>query len=498
MAHKSSDHLLDISSVWSISDLMTLSQPASRMQVSAAVYNRLAIRRQRIEEHLAQAEPLYGVTTGVGALKTYTIPQADLVGFNHRMVRDHAAGFGDPIDPTLSRLVMAIRLIELAQGGSGISPDTFTYLLECFNEGLVPVMPSQGSVGEADITILAHLGQMVMGQGRVWQKGRMVLASQALAQKNREPLTLKARDGLALMGGNSYSLALTVKALHEWRAVHGLATMGVAMSWAAWRANPHALRHDVLAEAGPQVADEANALIQWLQGTSINARAIQDPLSWRCVPQVHGAMREMARRLDVATLHDIYASRDNPLVLDAGDVVSNGNFDVTFLALNIDSLRSALVRVMALLAQRVAKLLNHHYSDLPSGLAPIHGDAGLGLLEFDVSAIMAEAEMLSRGPILQSGVVAEGVEDYGSMAPASAIRLQQMVGYWRRAVAIELTCAMQAIDLQRLTVGGPLTGIVTALDRVQKDLATPYERVNGVEAWLLTESPKIYDNIGIN
>lgn len=485
------DIFLDVGVQLDIPVLSALCQKESRLRVSQSLVERLTQRRHIVESYInTPNQSVYGVTTGVGAMKTYQIPSDEIMAFNKRLVRDHAAGLGEPLDPETSRLMMAIRLIELTQGGSGISPETFAFLLSCYNHAIIPVVPQLGSVGEADITILAHMARMVIGEGKVWNGNKHESTRAVLNRHGLVPITLKARDGLSLIGGNSYTMALAGRTLSRWLDIRRVSLAAVALSWIAWRANLSALRQDVLTAAGPETALVGNEVGRWLIDTSITPRDIQDPLSWRCVPHLYAAMDKVEKQMKEQLIHDIHAARDNPLVLEKGDVVSNGNFDITMLAISLDAARSAIFRVMALLSQRVAKLLTHHYSGLTPGLAHTYGDAGLGLLEFNVSALMAEAEMLARGPLIQMGTVAEGVEDYGGLAPVAARRLTELMNYWEMGIATELVCAVQGIEIQTLPVGPTMRPIVDGIKKLESSdgLASPYDRVLHVQEWMMSDS----------
>lgn len=466
--------------------LHCFTQADSQIVVGRSVLERLARRRKLLETHVnSSPDPVYGATTGLGAMKTHRVLPESASTFNGRMLQDHAAGYGPRLDMDTSRLMMGIRIVELCQGGSGISPESFDFFVECYNRGLVPVVPQFGSVGEADITILAHMARMVLGNGRVWRVGKTEDAQTALTRVGLTPISLGIRDGLALIGGNSYTFSLMIQACHEWKQVRKFSILAVALSWIAWRANTSSLRPDVVTAIDDTAGTVAQQVLGWIGDTKIQPRHVQDPLSWRCVPQVYAAMDITEQRMEDGVVHGIHTPRDNPLVLDTGEIISNGNFDITKFSVEMDGLRNALVRVMALHTQRVAKLLNHHYSDLSPGLAHIYGDAGLGLFDFNVSVLMTEAVDLAQSPLIQFGEVAEGVEDYGSLATIGAQRVLKLIALWRTLISIELICAMRAINLQHITIGNALQKAVASIDRIQADAQqSPYEKIQDVETWM--------------
>ncbi len=469
-----------------IAQLNALAQCDTRIVIDSQIVNRLAERRRTLEQYVADSrDPVYGVNTGVGAMKTHIVSPETVTSFNERMVRDHAAGFGEWLNPHTTRLSMAIRIFELSLGGSGISVDTFLFLVECYNCGIIPVVPEFGSVGEADITILAHIARLTLGQGRVWRDDAVEKSISALERYNLTPIKLQARDGLALIGGNSYTYAITVQACVAWKHTRKFSGLAVALSWIAWHANVSCLREDVLSAVDVRTVGIAAEILRWIGDTNIMPQHIQDPLSWRCTPQLYAAMDSIQVRMEEQVLKDIHSTKDNPLVLDNGAVVSNGNFDITTLALEIDALRNGLFRVMAIHAQRIAKLLNHHYSNLSPGLALTYGDAGLGLLDFNVSALMTEADSMAKCPLAQVGEVAEGVEDYGSLASVAAQRLSRLIELWEILVATEILSAIRAIALEDLVLDSELRSVVSIVNNIQSDTTlSPYDMVQAVRKWM--------------
>lgn len=470
----------------SIDDLQSLSQPDSELSIDSSIWDRLRHRRQLLENHIRTSpEPVYGATTGLGSMKTHQVLPAAVEGFSVRMLRDHAAGYGPWLEPDTSRLMMAIRIIELSQGGSGISTDTLEFLVSCYNQRLAPAVPQFGSIGEADITILAHMARMLLGEGFVWHRGNVTSTRTAFEELGVAPISPKIRDGLALIGGNSLTFSLIIQACQAWARTRPWSTVAMALSWIAWRANTASLRFDVVAPVDNAAGSIAQELVGWIGKTPIHPRHVQDPLSWRCIPQVCGTTDKIFHHVEEDLLNAVHVSRDNPIILDNGDVISNGNFDITGISVELDSLLNALVRSMMLHAQRVAKLLNHYYSDLPPGLALNYGDAGFGLFEFNVSALMAQALDLARPGLSQYGEVAEGVEDYGSMAPTAVQRLLKLLDLWHGLIATELVCAVRAIRLQNLEVDPDLWRLIEGVDRLQSDeTKTPYEIIHDVEGWM--------------
>lgn len=462
--------------------LIALSDPDARITIGQDVWDLIKERRRYLMEQMA-TQAIYGANTGVGSMKTYRPSPHQIRGFNDRLIRDHAAGFGRTLDRRVARLMMAVRIIELAQGGSGISPGAYHALVDAYNAGLAPAVPMQGSLGEGDITLLAHMAYALKGQGRMWRSsGRCISAGRALKEAGLTKIQLEARDALALMGSNAYTAAVVIDALDSWRQVREAAVPVLALSWVAWRANPNALKEKVLSLVSPFVARVGHEVWSWIADTASTPRDIQDPLSWRCAPHVLGALDAVVGELQEAVESLVQEPRDNPVILDGTDIVSNGNFDATDLGIRIDAVRNALARVIGQQAQRVTKLLNHHYSGLTPGLAHPYGDAGLGLLEFNVSALMTEVQWLSQGPLMQWGDVAEGVEDYGSLASVSALRLQQLIGLWKTMTATEWITAGQAIRMQHIGIVGPLIACYDyAVHAEGPSPDTPYDRVRRME-----------------
>lgn len=462
-----------------------LANADAQLVIGPDVWVVLGQRRDLLLRRLAQGDALiYGANTGVGAMKTYRVPAHALQAFNDRLVRDHVAGFGPVLDRGVARRMMAIRIVELAHGGSGISLQSFRALVDAYNAGLAPVVPSLGSTGEGDITLLAHMAYALQGHGRMWTPdGRITTAGRALKAAGLDKLTLEARDGLALIGSNAGTVARATESLMLWGRLRRVAVPVIALSWLAWRANPDALGPEVLSLVNASVAEVGREVLSWIAGTPVAPRDIQDPLSWRCMPHALGAADQAARQLAHSVESLVQSPRDNPVVLSNGKVVSNGNFDVTDLALHVDMLRGALLRVIAQQAQRSLKLLNHYYSGMVSGLALREGDAGLGLLEFNISGLITEAISLAQAPLMQWGEVAEGIEDYGTLVNSASLRLEKLLSIWRMMTATEWVIAGRAIEMQKLEPRDELAVLARMTTHASRRARlTPFDRVSRMEA----------------
>lgn len=411
---------------------------------------RMQAAREVVERALLEGATVYGLTTGVAERKRVRIPPAGLARFNRRLVANHLIAQGPPARPELVRATMCCLVNGFAAGFAGVRPVLAEHLVRALNDGArhpaaLPRMRTLGSVGEADLGPLADLAESLLGQG----------------------LELEAGEGLALLDSNAFSDAAAALALAGAGVLLENLEVAAALDLEAFAANLDAL-HPVVAESRrhPGLARSRRRLLELLEESFLSrpgaARYLQDPLSFRCVPQVHGAAHDAldhARRI-VET--DCNSATGNPLVaLDEQRLVSAGNFDAVYVAVALDAARLGLAPAITAAAERSVKLLQATHSGLAAGLSvsPEAGDDALAELAVVAQSLAVEARLCSQ-PVsseLVSTTKAEGIEDRTSMAPLSARRLAEMAALATRLVAIELVVACQAVDL-RLGIGAPGLG----------------------------------------
>ncbi|WP_416770290.1 aromatic amino acid lyase [Pseudomonas sp. RHF3.3-3] len=416
--------------------------------------------RQRIDQShrllLARAEAgaaIYGVTTGLGAAVDLRLPTDD-PRRQPRIALGRAVGVGRLASREEVRAIAAARLAGLAEGRSGISLATAEALLALLDADICPEIPLTGSLGESDLAPLAHLSLGLLGEGWVQWRGQRVPAAQALAECGLAVPALSGKDGLALVSANAASLGLGSLLLDEAdRALDSLLA-ALALSCEGYRANlgpfrPRAAQlHPVSGHAA-----QAALLLALFEGGELTqpqaARRLQDPLSFRCAAQVQGAARQAWQQLRDTLATELASGADNPaLVVEDGQVLANGNFDSTHLALASEGLGLAFSRLAACSAERLAKLLSPASSELPRFLIETPGHVGLAALQRTSAALLAQIGHLANPLPAVCIAVADRVEDYAGQALAVIDKTRELVRLVQTQAAIELIAAAQAVDLR--------------------------------------------------
>jgi histidine ammonia-lyase len=394
--------------------------------------------RAIVMEVLAEGKPVYGLTTGVGERKKFLLDPADRQRFNERLVLNHRIAQGDVAPADVVRGAMVCLANSYAKGVTGVRPELAELIITLLNEGFAPPVRRLGSVGQGDLGPMADLAFGII---------------------TRSGFQPQENEGLALVNSNAFTTAWAALALADADTLMATQDVAAALDLEAFGGNLTCL-HPIIEQTRPYrgLAETLRRLRKVLEGSYLwqpgTARFLQDPLTFRCIPQIHGAARDA---LDYARniLHtELNSSQSNPVVVpDDRDIVSVGNFDIGPVAAALDFARIALAPVVTSANERAVKLLQAPFSGLPAGLGAIEASAEDGLSELAVAgqAITVEARTLAH-PVsyeLASSAKGEGIEDRATMAPLSARRLADMVQLSARVIAIELVVAAQAIDLRR-------------------------------------------------
>jgi histidine ammonia-lyase len=411
-------------------------------------------------ERAAQADrPVYGVNTGFGKLASRSIGREQLDALQLNLVRSHSAGVGEPLQPAVVRLMLALKAASLARGYSGVREDVVDALVAIHNAGLIPWVPSQGSVGASgDLAPLAHMTLALIGEGHMWVDGERRDAAPLLQQAGIAPLALRAKEGLALINGTQTSTALALHALFTFEPVLESALVIGAMTVDAARGSddPFDPRiHEVRGQPGQiDVAKYYRAL---LAGSQIRRShldgddRVQDPYCLRCQPQVVGACLDQLRHAARVLLRESNAVTDNPLVFVAdGALLSGGNFHAEPVALVADGCALAVAEVGAIAERRIAMLIDSAVSRLPpflTGEAGLH--SGFMVAHVTAAALASENKSLAHPASVDSLPTSANQEDHVSMACFAARRLQAMILNTARILGIELMAAAQGIEFLR-------------------------------------------------
>jgi len=461
-----------------IQGLERVATDAAPAIVPAESWGRIRRARAVVERASENNRQVYGLTTGVGAFKRHGIPQEDRAAFQERMIRTHSVAIGPPLATAPVRAMIAARVNGMAAGFSSAGPDLVEGLLSFLNRGVHPIVPSLGSLGASDLSQNAAIAAVLLGFGEAEFQGRRLPGSEALAAAGLRPLSPGPGEALALISANTFSLGVGALALQEARRVADAFDHAAVLSMEGFGANLGIL-DPTAAAARPQLG-HARMLHRFrvlLRGSSLwdlaSARFLQDPLSFRCVAHVHGALQSTLESL-VRTLEvDLNSSGDNPLILGEEDrLFSSAGFDATLIAIGFDSLRLAWLHMGLTADRRVEKLVSPAFSGLPGGLGLTEGaDGGIMIAAYTCTSLAAEARNLAMPASLGIAPVAEGVEDHAGLAPLAVRRTLDMQAVLARIAAIELITAAEAVD--RRTVSQLGEGAATAY-ALTRSYAPPY------------------------
>lgn len=423
-----------------------------------------AIRRSAAVVQAAAAgdAPVYGVNTGFGKLASKRISKEELATLQRNLIRSHCVGVGEPLAPSVVRLMLATKAASLARGFSGVREAVVQALLDAFNAGLVPYVPAQGSVGASgDLAPLSHMTLALMGEGEMLVDGRRLPAAAELAKAGLKPLELQAKEGLALINGTQTSTALALEGLIRFEQVYASAIVSGALSLDAARGSdgPFDPRiHEVRGQPGQ--IEAARAYRQILAGSEIRQShkegddRVQDPYCLRCQPQVMGACLDQARYVREVLLREANAVTDNPLVFANEDgtayMVSGGNFHAEPVALAADALACAIAEVGAIAERRIAMLIDASVSRLPPFLTENAGlNSGFMIAHVTAAALASENKSLAHPASVDSLPTSANQEDHVSMATFGARRLGNMLDNTAHIIGIELLAASQGIEFLR-------------------------------------------------
>ncbi|HEU0304316.1 MAG TPA: histidine ammonia-lyase [Gaiellaceae bacterium] len=454
---------------------------------SAALSDEARDRMRAARELVARAahgerEHTYGINTGFGRFVSQSIPPEQTAELQLRLLRSHACGVGEPYPPEVVRAAMLLRANTLAKGYSGARVEVVELLLACLNRGVLPVVPSRGSVGASgDLAPLAHLALPLVGEGQAWVKGRLLDGGEALATVDLEPVRLGAKEGLSLVNGTQFMAAMGALGLVRARRLQVASDVACAMSVEALNGTRtsflpviHALR-----PFRGQQASAANILQLTEASAIIEAHRwcdkVQDPYSLRCAPQVHGAVRDLLDYVEYVVSTELNAATDNPLVLvDEGMLVSNGNFHGEPVAFALDALATAVAEIASISERRTERMVNPTLSDgLPAFLTEQGGlNSGFMIPQYVSAALVSENKVLAHPASVDSIPTSAGQEDHVSMGNAAGLQAWQVLANAESVLAIELLAGAQAVEFHAPLEPG---AGVAAARRFVRTLSDPLE-----------------------
>lgn len=421
--------------------LRAIAEDGARVRIGPATLARVA-GSHATALAVAAGRPVYGRTTGVGANRTVAVTDP---GAGLRLLRSHAAGAGPLLAPPVARAMVAVRLNQLAAGGSGVAPATLTALAEALNRGLAPTAYTVGGIGTGDLTALACTALCLLGE-LPWRGGDL------------PPAAFDPADALGFLSSNAATIGEAALACLELGELLDAGTVVTALSFVAARGNLEAYDPAVHRPPAPPgrrtVAARLHALLAGVAGAPAR---IQDPFGFRAAPQVHGSALDASTALEHTVTAEMNAAHENPLVVD-GRVLHNGNFHAAGLGLALDAARLALHQTAALSTARTAALMEPSVTGLPPFLADgPHGSSGVLILEYVARSALAQLRHEAAPATLDTAVLSRGTEDHAPFSPQSARNTTQALAAYRTILAVELVTAVRALRLRGVPLGpGPL------------------------------------------
>lgn len=449
-------YLIDPSKRLTLDIIRSIIDEGIHVGLSDTAIIRIGGCRKYLDDKIKRADrPIYGVTTGFGSLCNVSVSADELAQLQENLVKSHACGLGEMLDPAIVRLMLLLKAQSLSYGNSGAQLKTVQRLLDFFNLGITPIVYRQGSLGASgDLAPLANMCLPLLGLGEVLYKGSITPAAKVLDMLDVEPIRLASKEGLALLNGTQFMAANAVHALLGAEKLIGLADKIGALSLDAFDGRIEPFVDEVhVVRAHPGQLQTAQAVRHWLDGSQIIARPkkhVQDPYSFRCMPQVHGAVKDAFAFVRNVIETEINSPTDNPMVFPELDmVVSAGNFHGEPIALPMDYLCLAMSELANISERRTFRLISGA-RDLPSFLVANPGlNSGFMIPQYAAASVVNQNKGLCWPTSCDSIPSSQGQEDHVSMGGNSATKLVQVVDNVRRVLAIELMNAAQAIEFRR-------------------------------------------------
>ncbi|MCB0076116.1 MAG: histidine ammonia-lyase [Anaerolineales bacterium] len=463
-----------------IRDVVRVARAAPRdvkVQLSDEARQRMARSRAAVEALVDEGRVAYGITTGFGAFKDRVIDRAQLGELQRNLVLSHAVGVGPEFDAETTRAIILIRANQLARGYSGIRIEVVERLLALLDHGILPCIPQQGSLGSSgDLAPLAHLALTLIGGGEAMLNGERMSGAAALQHAGLEPVVLQAKEGLALLNGTAVMSAVAVLATHDAEVVSHAADIAGALSLEAMEGTGEAYDERLHAiRPHPRLVETAHYMRHLLEGSEFlrkrDPKRVQDAYSARCLPQIHGAVREAIAYAKWLLRIELNSATDNPLIFvdeDTGavDVLSGGNFHGEPVSLAMDYLTMALVELANVSERRINRLVDakENCGVLPAFLTEEGGlNSGFMIAHYTAASLVSENKVLAHPASADSVPTSADIEDHQSLGTIAARQCREVLGNSATVVGIELFAAAQGIDFRRKGAGRDLAlGVGTA------------------------------------
>ncbi|MEO2078104.1 MAG: histidine ammonia-lyase [Bacillus sp. (in: firmicutes)] len=412
--------------------------------------------REAVDRIVSESKVVYGITTGFGKFSDVLIDKSHVQDLQLNLIRSHACGVGEPFPEIVSKAMVLLRANALLKGFSGVRPIIIEKLLELVNLEIIPVIPQQGSLGASgDLAPLSHLALVLIGEGEVFYKGNRMEAMSALQQEGILPVTLEAKEGLALINGTQAMTAMGVVGYLEAEQLAYEAELIASMTIEGLNGIIDAFAEEVhVARGYKQQIDTARRIRSYLSDSLLTTQQgelrVQDAYSLRCIPQVHGASWQALDYVKEKLEIEMNAATDNPLIFDDGEkVISGGNFHGQPIAFAMDFMKIAVAELANISERRIERLVNPQLNDLPAFLSPQPGlQSGAMIMQYAAAALVSENKTLAHPASVDSIPSSANQEDHVSMGTIASRHAYQIIQNVRRVLAVELICAMQAVEIR--------------------------------------------------
>jgi histidine ammonia-lyase len=439
-----------------LDDLVSIARHGAKVEISDESVSGINNARKLVNQWVRNGERIYGVTTGFGALSEVAICFDDTKKLQKNILLSHAAGIGRPVDREIVRAMMALRINDFCRGNSGLRLETIEKLVQLLNADIIPVVPEKGSVGASgDLVPMAHLALALIGKGNVNLDGRIMPAAKALKEKSIDPLELEAGEGLALINGTQFMIALGCLVLHDALNLCKHADIAASMSLETLMGTRTAFDpriHMARPHAGQIMA--ADNMLRITENSEIisshkDCSRVQDAYTLRCSPQVHGASWDAFAYVDRVIKIEMNSSTENPLIFsDSEQFLSGGNFHGQPLALACDFLGIAIAELANISERRIERLVNPQLSGLPAFLIEDGGlNSGFMIAQYAAASLVSENKVLAHPASVDSIPTSANKEDHVSMGSIAARKCRSILSNTEDVIAIELMCGAQGIDL---------------------------------------------------
>ncbi len=451
------DFIIDGSNL-TVENSISIIRHGLKLKLHPSAAKKIKKSRDLVDSWIAKDEIIYGITTGFGEFKNVKIPAASLKKLQSNLIKSHSAGVGNNIPDEIARLMILFRINSIAKGYSGVRLELIETFIEFFNSGIIPLIPSQGSVGSSgDLAPLSHLALTLIGEGLCKLNGKTMSSKSAMVKCGIKPVELSAKEGLAMINGTQMMTAYLTSSVYDAIMLSKLADVSGALSLDAMKGSVKAFDKKIQ-QARPhkgQIKSAAN-LRALLKDSEINKShqgcdKVQDAYSLRCMPQVHGAARDTIEHCKNILEVEINSATDNPLIFsDEGEFISGGNFHGEPVALIADFLAIAVSELGSISERRTARLVDGSLSGLPRFLIQEGGlNSGLMIAQYTAAALASENKVLSHPASVDSIPTSANQEDHNSMGSIGARKCYNVIENVKNIIAIEFLCAVQGIDFQR-------------------------------------------------